>query len=129
MPWKLSILFSIILISCKSNLQLQNDVRLSNDTITFGIINYEDTLEFFEKIYNNSDKKIKIIAIEPSCGCTSIIVQDSFINPLDSLNFLIKYVPKDSQDSGGVKKLITIRTDGSTIFSSLVLIGKVKKIK
>lgn len=118
-------------ISCQSSSdtnKLHLKISLSNDTIYFNSLKFNDTLKSFVYCYNKSQQNIKILRLENACGCTSGILNDSIIKSNDSVLVNIKYVPKFSNDSGKVLKFLSIRTNSNTVpFLNIILKGDVIK--
>lgn len=123
------IYISLITLSlgCHSSTKNPEIFKTSIDTIYFGIINYNDTFLAKEKIYNESEFPLKILNIESSCGCTTLLIKDSTVQKLDSTEFVVSYIPSNSFDSGTVFKRLTIRTNAKSAFKNIVLTGEVKK--
>lgn len=129
---KKSIIIIIIItgiISCQESVKSKTPdyYKLSKDTINFGVINYNDTFYTKEKIINQSEGPLKVVNIESSCGCTTLLIKDSVIKGFDYSEFAISYIPSHSFDSGKVLKRLTIRTDAKQAFKNLIVIGEVKK--
>jgi Protein of unknown function (DUF1573) len=118
----------VILIGCQSTDNKNNDYKLSIDTTVFVDLNFNDTLKQIVFIKNMSLSNLKVLKIESGCGCTSTVINDSTIKSKDSLPVQISYIPSKSNDSGGVIKYITIRTNSKTMpFKNIILKGNVIK--
>lgn len=112
-------------ISCNNTKTTEKNIfEISPNEFVFSL-GYDDTLKKTIILYNKSEKPIKILGIDNSCGCTSAILIDSIIPPLDSSILNIMYVPKLSKDSGNILKYITIKSNSIPAFENITLKGKI----
>ena len=110
-----------------STIENSREYKLSNETLFFAALNFNDTLSKIIYFENLTLKSMKILKIENACGCTSAFVSDSIVNAMDSVPIQIFYIPSKSNDSGNVLKYITIRSNAKIPFVNLIITGNIKK--
>lgn len=114
----------VLCLSCKSTKTKEENIfEISANEFEFSL-GLSDTLKKSVVLYNKSDRPIKILGIDNSCGCTSAVLKDSTILPLDSSMLHIMYVPKIARDSGNILKYITIKSNSTPAFRNITLKGK-----
>lgn len=90
---RILILLSILLTS---SLSAQIDVRFEKVLHDFGEI-FENGGEVHAqfKVFNQGEKTVKFISIEPSCGCTAVLTEDPEVKPGEHSFINLQYNPKD----------------------------------
>ena len=118
----------ILIIGCNGSSNIKPEFYGFNvDSLIFEQINQSDTFQTKVFCRNYSNKEIKILQIEPGCGCTKTYLMDSIIKVNDSIPIFVTYIPYESNDSGSILKYITVRTNSNPAFLNLVIKGMVNK--
>jgi hypothetical protein len=118
----------ITFYSCGNTKAQQNTSGLQfQDTIDIGLVNFRDTAQVNQPIFNPAHEEVKIVGISASCGCVDPYLSDSIIEPRQTSVMRINYIPTVSNDSGAFTKIISFRTNEERPFKTFIIKGEVKK--
>lgn len=100
----------LILFSCNTQNNITSkpgSVFLKTNNIDLGTIDNSRIQSIPLTIANSTNKKIEIVNISKSCGCTQFELKKRSIDANSKLSFTLKYDPKD--DLGKINRSVVLR--------------------
>lgn len=125
---KLSLYVSVALLlmsSCDKSEQ-EKSLVVKDQVFDFGKVTLGDTTQHEFSFTNIGTQKIRIVDIRPGCTCLVSKLDASVIEPQQSINLLVKYVPDtDDASLSDVDRMIAVRTTDVQKIIILHMRGKV----
>ena len=121
----LAVLLGVIFITCNSPLAVSyRGLKFSELLYDFGQVGTDLKVFHDFKIFNESDKPLRVDSIEVACECSSILFSDSTLNPGDTVSLKLTF--ETTHYYGPTRKSLTVySSDGrKTVLQYISDVGR-----